>query len=202
MVQAADPLLPPAPHRLATILPVADTVAARVTMAMPRGLGVAPLVTGAAKRGADDPFLCRHDMHGPLAAAELLPGARPALAATRIALIGPQDRACARRAARAPAEAGIETGTEEHLGIAEPLAFAAPDAKTLSGMARRAAQAPGVGPVAGRNAACAAAPLEAELGLPFVDAAALGPWAGLRAACIGASPRPQWRRPSTRARTA
>lgn len=244
-------LLPPAPHLLGTILPSANTVVERVTIAMLHGLGVAPLFTRAAKRGATDPFPDRHDTEPLLAAADLLADAKPgaivlsagkgaviglahdralteaiaartgipsttpalalpdalvALSATRIALIGPHDSTYNRRAARGLAEAGIHTVTDQSLGITDNLAFAAVDAAAIAGMARRAARAPGVQAIVAWNTNCAAAPLaaalEAELGLPFVDATALGVRAGLRAACIAASPGPRWGRLFTDARTA
>jgi maleate isomerase len=244
-------LLQPAPHLLGTILPSANTVVERVTIAMLHGLGVAPLFARFAKRGATDPFPDRHDTEGLLAAAELLADAKPdamvlsagkgaviglahdralteaiaartgipattpalalpdalaAFGATRIALIGPHDAAYNHRAARGLAEAGIETVAEQSLGLTDNLAFASVDADAVASMARRAARAAGVQAIVAWNTNCAAAPLaaalEAELGLPFVDATALGIRAGLRAAGIAASPGPRWGRLFTDARTA
>lgn len=243
MSSAADPLLPPAPHLLGTILPSANTVVERVTMAMLSGTGVAPLFTRSAKRGATDPFPDRHDMDGLLAAADLLADARPqaivfaagkgavvglaqdralaaaitqrtgipvttpalalpsalgALGVTRIALIGPHDRGYNLRAARGLAEAGIAMVAEESLGIADNLAFAGVGPDAIAAMARRAARAAGVQAIVAWNTNCAAAPLaatlEAELGLPLIDATALGLWAGLGAAGIAARPGPAWGR--------
>jgi hypothetical protein len=54
-------LLPSPRHLLATILPSANTVVERSTIAMLGGLPVAPLFTRMAKRGATDPFPDRHD---------------------------------------------------------------------------------------------------------------------------------------------
>ena len=243
MPPLSETLLPPAPHALGTLLPSANTVVERVTVAMLHGLGVAPLFTRFAKRGATDPFPDSHDMDGLVAAAELLADARPraivvsagkgavigleqdraladaiarrtgvpattpalalpdalgALGVRRIALIGPHDRGYNLRAARGLANAGIETVTEESLGITDNLAFADVEAEAIAAMARRAARAAGVEAIVAWNTNCAAAPLaaalEAELGLPLLDATALGVWAGLRAADVAARPGPAWGR--------
>ena len=225
------------------MLPSANRVVEPVTAALLRGLGVTPIFTRFAKRGATDPFPDRHDTDALLQAAELLadalpaaivlsagkgaviglphdraladaitrrtgiPAATPALAVpdalralgglSRIALIGPHDAAYNARAARGFAEAGIETVAEASLGIADNLAFADVGPGAIAEMARRAA-APGVQAILAWNTNCAAAPLaaamEAELGLPFLDATSLGVWAGLRAAGISARPGPEWGR--------
>ena len=127
-----------------------------------------------------------------------LPVALRALGVSRIALIGPHDRGYNLRAARCLAEAGIETVAEESLGLSDNLAFASVGPGAITAQARRAAAAPGVQAIVAWNTNCATAPLagalEAELGLPVLDATALGVWAGLGAACIAARPYSAWGR--------
>jgi maleate isomerase len=233
----------PAPQLLGIMLPSANTVVEPVTTEILRGLGVTPLFTRFAKRGATDPSPDRHDLDALLAAADLLADARPAaivlaagkgaviglmhdraladailhrtgivattpalalpvalraLGVSRIALIGPHDRGYNLRAARGLAEAGIETVAEESLGLSDNLAFASVGPGAITAQARRAAAAPGVQAIVAWNTNCATAPLagalEAELGLPVLDATALGVWAGLGAACIAARPYSAWGR--------
>jgi maleate isomerase len=236
-------LMPPAQHLLATILPSANTVVERTTIAMLRDLPVAPLFTRVAKRGATDPFPDRHDTEALLAAAELLADARPdaivpsagkgaviglehdralvaairartgipadtpglallralgALGATRIALIGPHDVGYNARAAHGLAREGIETLAEASLGMTDNLSFASVGFDAVAAMARQVARAPGVQAVVAWNTNCAAAPLaaalEAELGLPFLDATALGVWGGLAVAGAATRLGPAWGR--------
>lgn len=236
-------LLLPAPHLLATILPSANTVVERTTMAMLRGLPVAPLFTRSPKRGATDPFPDRHDTEGLLAAAALLVDARPdaivlsagkgavigldhdralvaaiaaatgipadtpglallralrRLRATRIALIGPHDAGYNARAARGLAAEGIEILAEASLGMTDNLSFASLGFDGIAAMARGVAGTPGLQAIIAWNTNCAAAPLaaalEAELGLPVLDATALGIWGGLGIARISTRPGPEWGR--------
>lgn len=236
-------LMPPVQHILATILPSANTVVERTTVAMLRDLPVAQLFTRVAKRGAADPFPDRHDTEALLAAAELLADAKPdaivpsagkgavigleqdralvaairtrtripadtpglallralgALGATRIALIGPHDAGYNARAARALARDGIETRAEASLGQADNLSFASVGDDAIAAMARQVARVRGVQAVVAWNTNRAAAPLaaalEAELGLPFLDATALGVWGELAAGRARARPGPAWGR--------
>ncbi|HEV7263415.1 MAG TPA: hypothetical protein VGN83_00625 [Falsiroseomonas sp.] len=243
MTPAPDALMPATPDLLATILPSANTVVERTTIAMLRGLPVAPLFTRIAKRGATDPSPDRHDTPALLDAADLLADARPdvivmsaskgavigldhdrslvaeirartgiaadtpglallralrLLGLTRIALIGPHGRDYNERAARGLAAEGIETPAQASLGITDNLAFAAVGDEAIVAMARQVARAVGVQAIIAWNTNCAAAPLaaslEAELGLPFLDATALGIWGGLGVAGIAARPGAAWGR--------
>lgn len=67
-----------APQLLGIMLPSANTVVEPVTTAILRGLGITPLFTRFAKRGASDPSPDQHDLDALLAAADLLADARPA----------------------------------------------------------------------------------------------------------------------------
>jgi maleate isomerase len=236
-------LLPPAPRLLATLLPSANTVVERTTIALLHGLKVAPLFTRVPKRGAVDPFPDSHDTEGLLAAAELLADARPdaivlsagkgaaiglehdralvaairgrfgipadtpglallralaALGITRIGLIGPHARGFNDRVAQGLAAEGITVLAQAALGLADNLAFASVRGDVLAAMARQVARAEGVQAVVAWNTNSAAAPLaatlEAELGLPLLDATALGVWGGLGVAGIAARPGPGWGR--------
>lgn len=124
--------------------------------------------------------------------------AAQAMGVTRIALIGPHGRDYNQRAARGLAAEGLETLTEASLGIADNLAFASVGPEAIAAMARQVACVAGVQAVVAWNTNCLAAPLaaalEAELGLPFLDATALGIWGGLCVAGIGARPGPEWGR--------
>ena len=236
-------LLPSPRHLLATILPSANTVVERTTIAMLGGLPVAPLFTRMAKRGATDPFPDRHDMAALLDAAMLLADARPdaivlsagkgavigldhdralvgaisdrtgipadtpglalmralrALGATRIALIGPHEAGYNARAAAGLAAEGVETLAEASLGLTDNLSFASVGFAAIAAMARRVARRPGLQAIVAWNTNCAAAPLaaqlEAELGLPLLDATALGIWGGLGVGRIRARPGSHWGR--------
>lgn len=236
-------LMPPAQRLLATILPSANTVVERTTVAMLHGLPVAPLFTRVAKRGATDPFPDRHDTDALLEAAALLADAGPdaivpsagkgavigldhdralvaaitartgipadtpglallralrALGATRIALIGPHDAGYNARAARGLASEGIATLAEASLGMTDNLSFASVGFDAIAAMARQVACVPGMQAIVAWNTNCAAAPLaatlEAECGLPFLDATALGIWGGLAVAGVGTRPGPDWGR--------
>ena len=236
-------LLPAAHHLLATILPSANTVVERTTIAMLHGLPVAPLFTRMATRGATDPFPDSHDTQALLDAAALLADARPeaivlsagkgavigidhdralvaaiadrtgiaadtpglallralrALSARRIALIGPHDAGYNMRTARGLAAEGIETLAEASLGLADNLSFASTGFEAIAAMARQVARVPALQAVVAWNTNCAAAPLaaqlEAELGLPVLDATALGIWGGLGVAGISVRPGPEWGR--------
>lgn len=121
-----------------------------------------------------------------------------ALGAARIALIGPHPSGYNRRAAAGLRAEGIETVAEIGLGIEDNLAFALVGPDRAAAMAREAARADGVEAVVAWNTNFGAAPLaaalEAELGLPFLDATALGVWGGLLAARIAPRPGPEWGR--------
>jgi maleate isomerase len=120
-----------------------------------------------------------------------------ALDATRIALIGPHARDYNLRAARGLGAEGIEMVAEASLGITDNLAFAGVGYDAVGDLARQVAR-PGVQAVVMWNTNCAAAPLaaalEAETGIPLLDATALGVWGGLAAADIAERPGPEWGR--------
>lgn len=236
-------MLDPSPRLLATLLPSANTVVERTTIALLRDLPVAPLFTRVPKRGAVDPFPDSHDTERLLAAAELLADARPdaivlsagkgaviglehdralvaairarfgipvdtpglaltralaALGVARIGLIGPHARDYNACATRGLAAEGIEVLAEASLGLKDNLSFASVRADVVAAMARQVARAPGVGAVVAWNTNCLAAHLaaglEAELGIPVLDATALGVWGGLSVAGIAARPGPGWGR--------
>jgi maleate isomerase len=120
-----------------------------------------------------------------------------ALGATRIALIGPHARDHNLRAARGLAVEGIEMVAEASMGITDNLAFASVGYQAVAGLVRQVAK-PGVQAVVMWNTNCAAAPLaaalEAETGIPLLDATALGVWGGLAAARITGRPGAEWGR--------
>jgi maleate isomerase len=116
----------------------------------------------------------------------------------QIALAGPHEAAYNRRAAQGFAAEGIDTRAESSLGLTDNLAFAAVGPQEVARLVREAAAAPGVQAVVVWNTNCLAAPLvaglEAELGMPVLDATMLGVWDGLRLAGVGARPAPEWGR--------
>jgi maleate isomerase len=120
-----------------------------------------------------------------------------ALGATRIALIGPHTRDYNLRAARGLAAEGVETVAEASLGITDNLAYATVGYEAVAALVRRVAK-PGVQAVVMWNTNCAAAPLaaalEAETGIPLLDATALGVWGGLAAAGMPERPGAAWGR--------
>ncbi|MGG5885695.1 hypothetical protein ACLF3G_01060 [Falsiroseomonas sp. HC035] len=120
-----------------------------------------------------------------------------ALGATRIALIGPHTRDYNLRAARGLAAEGIEMVAEASLGITDNLTYATVGYDSVAALVRQVAK-PGVQAIVMWNTNCAAAPLaaalEAETGIPLLDATALGVWGGLAAAGIAERPGAAWGR--------
>ncbi|NKC30829.1 aspartate racemase/maleate isomerase family protein [Falsiroseomonas selenitidurans] len=120
-----------------------------------------------------------------------------ALRARRVALIGPHTREYNLRAARGLAMEGVEMVAEASLGMTDNLSFASLDHAGVAALARQVAR-PGVEAIILWNTNCAgaalAAGLEAECGIPLLDATALGVWGGLRAAGIAETPGPEWGR--------
>ncbi|WP_304807827.1 aspartate/glutamate racemase family protein [Falsiroseomonas sp.] len=119
------------------------------------------------------------------------------LGATRVALIGPHTAEYNRRAARGLAAEGVEMVAEASLGITDNLAFASVGYGAVAALARQVAR-PGVQAIILWNTNCAGAPLaaalEAETGIPLLDATALGVWGGLGAAGIPETPGRGWGR--------
>ena len=119
------------------------------------------------------------------------------LGASRVALIGPHPAAYNLRAARGLAAEGIEMVAEASLGITDNLAYASVGYAAVADLARQVAR-PGVQAIILWNTNCAGAPiaaaLEAETGIPLLDATALGVWGGLGAAGIAETPGPEWGR--------
>lgn len=123
------------------------------------------------------------------------------LGARRVALIGPHTRDYNLRAASGLAAEGVEMVAEASLGITDNLAFASVGYAAVAGLARQVAQRvdrPGVQAIIVWNTNCAGAPiaaaLEAETGIPLLDATALGVWGGLGAAGIAETPGREWGR--------
>jgi maleate isomerase len=76
---------------LATLVPSANVIVERTTIALLRGLPVEPAFTRIPKRGATDPFPDSHDVESLLTAAALLADAKPAaivMSASKGAAIG------------------------------------------------------------------------------------------------------------------
>ncbi|WP_439597783.1 aspartate/glutamate racemase family protein [Falsiroseomonas sp.] len=119
------------------------------------------------------------------------------LGARRVALIGPHTAEYNHRAARGLAAEGVEMVAEASLGITDNLAFASVGYEGVVALARQVAR-PGVQAIILWNTNCAGAPiaaaLEAETGIPLLDATALGLWGGLGAAGIPQGPGPAWGR--------
>jgi maleate isomerase len=120
-----------------------------------------------------------------------------ALKARRVALIGPHTRDYNLRAAWGLAAEGVEMVAEASLGLTDNLSFASIGYESVSGLLRQVAR-PGVEAIIMWNTNCAAAPLaaamEAETGIPVLDATALGVWGGLGLAGIAPRPGPEWGR--------
>lgn len=120
-----------------------------------------------------------------------------ALKVRRVALIGPHTRDYNLRAARGLAAEGVEMVAEASLGLTDNLSFASIGYESVSGLVRQVAR-PGVEAIIMWNTNCAAAPLaaamEAETGIPVLDATALGVWGGLEMAGIPQRPGPEWGR--------
>jgi len=106
------------------------------------------------------------------------------LGAQRVAIVGPHEDAYNRRAAVRLASERFETVWTEGLGVTDNLAFADVPEAALAALIRRAAAARPDAVIVW-NTNCHAAPLvsvlEAETGVPVLDATALGVWGGLRA---------------------
>jgi len=116
----------------------------------------------------------------------------------KIALAGPHKQSYNHSVSIGLAVEGIETVAEASLGLTDNLSYAGVDRAELAMMIRRVGRAKGVQAVVVWNTNCFAAPLaaglEAELGIPVLDATALGVWDGLRLAGVGARLAPEWGR--------
>ena len=122
-----------------------------------------------------------------------------AVGAARIALVTPYTGDVQARIAANYAARGIFCAAQRHLGLSENFAFAEVPADRIAAMARDAVrEAPDAQAVVALctnlHAAPLAVPLEAELGVPFLDSAAVTVWDCLRIANADAGPLAGWGR--------